>query len=167
VIAKAVAPLAFGTLVLATVQAAAQGLPPVGIDEIMSGTRSCLSATSSTGVDEQKLQSEGWHHATLSSNGKPIENGLTSYGKGGLLMILSKTAATPLCALSARIAAGPDYLKLQAAMATLYGGSAGTDPDGEYVFMTTDHHIIDLAPTGSNDSPAVRVAVGPVPQEKK
>ena len=166
-IAKAVAPVGFGALLLGSAQASAQGLPPVGIEEIMSGTRSCLSATSPRGVDEQKLQADGWHHATLSSNGKPIEDGLTFYGKGGLLIILNNAATTPLCALSARIAARPDYLKLQAAMATLYGGSVGTDPDGEYVFMTTDHHIIDLAPTGSNGSPAVRVAVGPVPEEKK
>jgi len=167
VITKALSPLALSALALGAVQASAQGLSPSSMDEILSGTRSCLTATSPSGVDEKKLQADGWQHATLSSNGKSIENGLTFYGRKGLLIILNKSAATPLCALSARIAARPDYLKLQAAMAKLYGGPAGTDPQGEYVFMTTDHHIIDLAPTGSTDSPAVRVAVGPVPEEKK
>jgi hypothetical protein len=136
------------------------------MDEILSGTRSCLGATSPSGVDERKLQADGWQHATMSSNGKPVESGLTFYGRKGLLLVLNK-GSTPLCAVTARIAARTDYLKLQAAMATLYGGSAGTDPEGEYVFMTKDNHIIDLAPTGSNESPAVRVAVGPVPQESK
>jgi hypothetical protein len=158
--------LGFAALLLGA-PAVAQGLPTGSMDEIISATRSCLAATSSTGVDEQKLQADGWHRATLSANGKPVQNGMTFYGRNGLLLILNKSAPTPLCALTARIAAGPDFLKLQAAMAALYGGSVGTDPQGEYVFMAPDHHIIDLAPTGTSDRPAVRVAVGVVPQENK
>ena len=154
-------------LLAAGTAATGQGLPPVSMDEIMSGTRSCMSATSSTSVDEQKLQADGWHHATVSSNGKPVGNGLSFYGRNGLLLFLDKSAPTPLCAFSARVATRADFLKLQAAMAAAYGGSVGTDPNGEYVFMTADHHIIDLAPSGTNERPAVRMAVGPIPPEKK
>ena len=146
---------------------AAQGLPPASVDEIMAGAKSCLAATSSAGVDENKLRGDGWKHGTMSDKGKPVDNGLSIYGRDGLLMILHGSKPGSLCLFTARIASPSDIAKLQASMAAAYGKPASDDGKGEQMFFTADNHIVDVASTGSQDQPAVRVAVGPVSQEKK
>jgi hypothetical protein len=147
--------------------AVGQGLPPVANDELLAAVRSCAAATNPTGVDPRKLEADGWRKATMSANGKPVATPLTMYGKGHLLLMFDSAGASPLCIVTGRILSVAEFPKLQAAFAAAYGAPIKDDGKGEQMFIAPDHRVVDLASTGSNDRPAVRVGIGPVFQETK
>ena len=137
------------------------------MDEILAGTQSCVAATSPAGLDLAKLQSDGWRAATMSENGKPVASPLTFYGKGRLLLIIDAKNPKPFCILTAKITSVREYPRIQAYFASAFGAPLKDNGKGEQMFFPPNSHIIVIASTGSADSPSVRVAVGPVAQEKK
>jgi hypothetical protein len=143
--------------------------PPASRDEIMAGVRSCAAGLTATGLDEVKLAGDGWSKGSITNKGKPVALDLILYGKGNLMLMSAKVPAgkTPICTITARIATVTEYPAIQAAFAAAYGAPVKDDGKGEQLFISPDHRIIDLASTGSNNEPAVRVAVGPVIQETK
>ncbi len=147
--------------------ALAQGLSPADNDEILAGARECAAVTSAAGIDESKLATDSWSNATISNDGKPVGTSLTMYGKGHLLLTFDRAAKSPICIVTARLKSVQDFPKLQARVAGDYGTPVKDDGKGEQIFIAPDHRIIDLASTGSQSKPAVRVAVGPVFQETK
>ena len=147
--------------------AAAQGLQPVGTDEILAATRSCADATNATGVDTRKLEGEGWAKASMAADGKPVATSLSFYGKGDLLLMFDASGKSPLCIVTGRIPSIRDFPKLQSAFAAAYGPPVKDDGKGEQLFIAPDHRVMELASTGDVDRPSVRVGVGPIFQETK
>jgi hypothetical protein len=149
-------------------ESAAATLPVASAQEIVAGAQSCLAATSATTVDEQKLKADGWHDATMSSSGKAVATPLTFYGKGGLLLSLDRKSGKGLCMISGRIKNADAFGIIGSAMDKALG-TAGTGnpnaPNTAYWFPAD--HIVQLKLTGTSDAPAVRIAVGINPAEKK
>ena len=126
----------------------------------MGGARSCAAATTEAGVDAGKLEADGWHKAAISENGKPLAAPMTFYGKGNLLLMFDKSGAQPMCFVTARLSSRADFPKLQAAFASAYGAPIKDNGKGDQFFKAPDHRMYDLASTGQQDEPAVRVVVG-------
>jgi hypothetical protein len=160
-------PILFASAFALSGQAAAQGLPPAGTDQIMAEARSCAAATSSAGVGPCKLEADGWKAASLTDKGKPIVAPFSFSGTGKLLLMYNKQGSSPICIITARISSVSDFRKLQADFPAALGAPVKDDGKGEQLFMAPDHRIVDLAATGKPDQPAVRVAVGSVFQETK
>jgi hypothetical protein len=159
-------------LVTAVVMATAapavgQTLAPAGVDEILAGTRSCASVTTTKGVDAHKLETDGWGKASVTANDKPLAAPMVFYGKGHLLLTFNPAGAKPICILTARISTVADFPKVQAAFASAFGSPVKDDGKGEQLFIAADHRIVDLTSSGNAERPSVRVAVGPVIQEAK
>ena len=145
---------------LVSAGAAAQNLPPSSVDEIIAGAKSCAAATTQAGVNATTLEADGWHKASVSDHGKALDAPMTFYGKGHLLMMFDKSGTHPICFVTARIASKSDFTKLQAAFTSAYGAPVKDNGNGEQIFMAPDHRMYDLASTGQQGEPAVRVVVG-------
>ncbi|MBJ6121340.1 hypothetical protein [Sphingomonas mollis] len=161
-----------GGVLLATVCAVPVAAAPraaASQSEILEGVQSCAASLASTGIDEASLVSDGWSKGVMSESGKPLASDVIFYGKGNLMLMSVRTSAgqTPICSILARIGSVDDYPALQDAMAAAYGKPIKDDGKGEQMFIARDHRVIDLASTGSNKNPSVRIAVGPVFQETK
>jgi hypothetical protein len=151
---------------LPVAQAAAQGLPVSAPEEIVAGTQSCATATSATGVDERKLQADGWHHATMSADGKPVD-GLNVYSRGKLLLMLTKGAAK-ICPIMARIQDAGTFGDIAFAMDKSLGvKGAARQGEQDTLYWFPPDHIVQMKLTGKAEAPSVRVAVGYNPGEKK
>jgi len=146
--------------------AAAAGLQPATADEIVAGTKSCTAATSQTGVDQNKLEADGWKHATVTTGEKPV--GATFYGKGDLLLTLNGPAAK-ICFVTARIKDADAFGIIGNALNQGFGVTAAAKPDepNTAYWFPPDHHIVQMQLTGKPDAPAVRIAVGYNPSEKQ
>lgn len=145
-------------------QASGQGLPVAAPQEIVAGAQSCAGATSEAGVDERKLEADGWRRATVT--GKAAD-ALTFYGKGKLLLTLSKPAPK-VCIVTARIKEAETFgdIAFELEKAT---GTQGVAQPGEAntIYWFVPGHLFQLALTGKPDAPSVRVAVGYYAGEKK
>jgi hypothetical protein len=137
------------------------------VDELIGGAQSCAAVTTTAGVDVRALESAGWGKGTMSAQGKPVATTLQIYGKGPLVLMFDTAQAKPICIITARISSIADFVKIRAAFQAKYGTPVKDDGKGEQIFIAPDHRIVDLASTGSNDRPSVRVGVGPVIQESK
>jgi hypothetical protein len=144
-----------------------QTLAPAALDEILTGTRSCASATTTNGVDPHKLEADGWGRASVTANDKPLAPSMVFYGKGHLLLMFNPAGSKPICILTARISSVADFPKVQAAFAAVFGSPVKDDGKGDQLFIAPDHRIVDLTSSGNAERPSVRVAVGPVIQEPK
>jgi hypothetical protein len=154
-------------LLLLSGQAPAQGLPVANVGEIVAGAQSCIAATSPSGVDRAKLQANGWHTATISANGKPVQGGGIYYGKGDLLLRLGD-GSSKICFVSARIADSGSFGEIGYALDKGLGVAGAAKPgEANTVYWFPADHIVQLQLTGGANAPGVRVAVGYNPAEKK
>jgi hypothetical protein len=146
--------------------AAAQGMAVAAPAEIVAGAKSCAAATSQSGVDERKLEADGWRRGTMSGGGKSAD-ALRFYAKGNLLVVLTRAPST-LCAVTARIQDAATLNDVAFAMDKGLG-AAGTGRPGEAntIYWFVPGSIVQLALTGKPDAPSVRVAVGYYAGEKK
>jgi hypothetical protein len=142
--------------------ATAQGIAPARTDEIIAGAQSCAAATAPTGIDEARLKSDGWGKGAVSANGKALPTSMAFYGNGPLVLMFNRNGAKPICIVTGRLPSAADFPKLQAAFASAYGAPVKDDGKGAQIFITPDHRIMQLAFTGTEQMPAVRVGVGPV-----
>jgi hypothetical protein len=158
--------LTVSALALIPAPAAAQGLPVATPQEIVAGAGSCAAATSAGGVDEHKLQADGWRAATMSANGRPVDT-LRFYSKGSLLLTLPKDTAK-ICIFTARIRDAATFGDIASVMDTGLNVS-GTARQGEAntVYWFPSGHVVQMQLTGKPDSPSVRVGVGYMAAEKK
>lgn len=159
--------LVASVLLLAAGQAVAQGMPVATPQEIVAGTESCAAATSATGVDEHRLEADGWRHATMSdANGKPVDT-LSFYSKGGLLLTLTKGSAK-ICIFTARIQNAETFDDIAVAMEKGLGvPGKGQQQEAHTVYWFPLHHVVQLQLTGKPGAPSVRVGVGYNSEEAK
>jgi hypothetical protein len=157
----------FPLLALLGAPAAAQGLPVAAPQEIVAAAQSCAAATGPSGVDQPKLIADGWHRASITSDGKPVENAGLIFGKGDLLLRLSDASAK-ICFISGRIQDAATLGDVAYAMDKGLGvsGAAKAGESNTYYWFPPNH-IVQLQLTGKPDAPAVRVAVGYHPLETK
>ena len=145
--------------------AAAAGLQPATPDEIVAGAKSCAAATSPAGVDQHKLEADGWRHATVAAGDKPV--GATFYGKGDLLLTLNGPTAK-VCFVTARIKDSDAFGTIGNALNQELGVTAAAKPDEpDTAYWFPPDHIVQMQLTGKPDAPAVRIAVGYNPSEKQ
>lgn len=146
--------------------AAAQGLPVAAPQEIVAGTKSCAAATSAAGVDVRKLEADGWHHATMSADGKAIDT-LTLYGRGKLLLTLTKGNAK-ICFVTARIQNAATFGDVAFEMDKGLGAAGAANPgETNTIYWYLPGNIVQLIMTGKPEAPSVRAAVGYYAGEKK
>ena len=146
--------------------AAAQGLPVAAPQEIVAGTKSCVAAMSEAGVDERKLEGDGWRLGTMSGDGK-AEGGLSFYGKGKLMLVLGK-APSRLCAVTAHIRDQASFGDVASEIEKGLGAAGTTRPgEANTIYWFVPGRIVQLVLTGKPEAPSVRVGVGYFAGEKK
>jgi hypothetical protein len=134
-------------------------MPVATPQEIVAGAQSCAAATSAAGVDEHKLEADGWSRATMSGSGKPVDT-LSFYGKGGLLLVLTRGSAK-ICVFTARIEDAATFDDIAFAMDKGLGvPGKGQQQEAHTFYWFPPHHVVQLQLTGKRDAPGVRVGVG-------
>ena len=162
--------VAFCAAAATVLPANAKGLETASQGEIVAGARSCVASVGPAGLDQTRLVADGWSKGSIASkDGKPIDTSIILYGKGHLmLMSMQPQPGKPqLCTLLARIESVRAFAGIQTAFASTYGAPFKDDGKGDQFSQAPDHRFINLASTGSNDRPSVRVAVGYLSQESK
>ncbi len=128
---------------------------PVG--EIFESYNDCFAATNGGTLDPTELEKLGWSRATISSDGKAVEDGPIIYGHGqrAPIILLSGTGGAGICIVNARIKSFAVFEEFTAA----FGGKLHKpNKDGEITFMA-EGRPVQIAPTGSRDKPAMRLVV--------
>lgn len=141
--------------------ASAQGRSPAMPPEIVDGVKSCLSATTEKTVEADRLQADGWHPASVTYDGKPVDASLTFFSKGNLLLMTKKTAKYPACFITATLSNSGTFDDLA------YALQAGLGVDGkanagekDSIYFFSKGHIVQMTRAGTPGKPAVRVVVG-------
>lgn len=141
--------------------ASAASLSPSATPEIISGVQSCLAAVQSDGVDVEKLKQDGWSAVSASDGGKPVAVPVPMFSKGSLLLIHQATASTPICAIMTNV---PDVPAISG-IADELDSALNTDrkiENGKAIpaYWFPKGHVVQLATTGSEKAPGVRIVVG-------
>lgn len=129
--------------------------------DVLAATRSCIAASGNGVVDGARLEADGWQRGTASSAGRAVETSLTFYGRpnGNVVLMTGPGAAgqPQVCLVTARVADVRGRGAVQAALSGAFGEPLQSAPDG--IIWRAPSHIVQLAATGSDAQPAVRVAV--------
>lgn len=151
----------FGVLVQVAAVAVAQDRPPATTPEIVGGVKSCLSATTEKAVEADALKADGWRSASIVARGKAVDTPLQFFGKGNLLLITNKTGKTPACIITASVADAKTFDSLSSAvMSELDVDGHTKENESNTIYFFPKGHIVQLAKTGTLESPAVRISVG-------
>ena len=138
------------------------GFRPVKPDVIAQSGRSCANSVSSTGVDEQRLRADGWSEGTLQSKGKEAASPLRFFGRAGTMLLLTREEGRPAggsCVVMASIKSTKHYPQVVEAMTAALGGSASKAKDESVMWLLDGGKAAQMAPTGSNEKPSVRIVV--------
>ena len=148
-----------GLLAVAATSAAAQ-LRPAPLDNILAATDACRAAVISGGVDQERLTVAGWEVGTATGpSGAPIEGAMRVFGKSGndsLIMLIDATPA--LCTAMAGLENSAAFAALGAALAGEAGARVAERNGREQTLFVGDS-IVNIARTGTERQPAVRIAV--------
>ena len=151
----------------AQAQAQGQGLAIARVPEIVAGTRSCAAVTTALGVDQARLQADGWHRATVTNQGIAIADAGSFFSRGHLLLSVSGGSAK-VCFIIARVQNTAVMAEVIRAMGQGLGVSGRSRPgEANTAYWFPPEHIVQLTMTGKSDAPAVRIAVGYTPAPKK
>ena len=149
--------LAVIAIVASAVPASAE-IPVSPLPDIYQSYNDCLEIAQNDGLSKAKLQSLGWSRAKISNpDGTPIADAPVIYGnvKRKPLIVLSAESGEGLCIVTARIESRstfPQFLKAW--------GTSLPAPDKEGVIsFSDDGHIVQIRQTGTDDKPALSMAV--------
>ena len=146
---------------LITSAASAASLAPATTPEVVSGVQSCLAAIHSDGVDVEKLKQDGWNAMSASAGGKPVAAPVPLFFKGNLLLAHQGTAPTPICAIMAKVSDVPAISGIAKALdSVLKTGRKIENGKAIPAYWFPEGHVVQLATTGSERSPGVRIVVG-------
>ncbi|NJC34452.1 hypothetical protein GGR88_001966 [Sphingomonas jejuensis] len=153
--------LSAGLATVAAVAPAAAQLSVAAPADVLAATRSCIAASGNGAVDGARLEADGWRRGTASSDGQAVETPLSFYGRpnGNVVLMTGPGAAgqPQVCLVTARVADVRGRGAVQAALTGAFGDPIQSAPDG--ILWRAPSHIVQLAATGSDAQPAVRVAV--------
>ncbi len=138
---------------------AAAQLREAALPDIFESYNACFAATESGSIAPGSLEELGWARATMTDgDGNAIQDGPIIYGHGerAPLIILSGLEGEGVCMVSAKIESIETFEEFKAAF-----GDALPEPNenGEILF-SAQGHIVQIAPTGSREAPAMRLVVG-------
>ncbi|KEO92651.1 hypothetical protein EH32_15450 [Erythrobacter litoralis] len=138
--------------------AAAEQMREAALPEIFETFNDCFAATESGGISVASLEGRGWSRATLrSGDGEVIEGGPIFYGHAerAPIIILSTLEGQGVCMVNARIESFEVFEQFKQA----FGGKLPpADDEGTITFMA-EGRPVQIAPTGSREAPALRLAV--------
>lgn len=151
-----------------SVASAQPALEPATAASIVSAARSCVDSVTPTAVDESRLASDGWRPGKITKDGQEIEASLRFYGRGNdnvLLMIMAGEGAGG-CSLMARIDQVAEYQNVASALAAELGAKPFQSKASEATWLV-QRKAVQLSATGTQEKPAVRIAVIYLPERKK
>ena len=152
------APAALALSAVLAAPAAAQ-LREASLPEVFESYNACFKATESGSIAPGSLEDLGWARATMSdSDGNAVEGGPIIYvhGEQAPLIILSGLEGEGVCMVSAKI---DSFARLEEFKAAFGDALPAPNDKGEILF-SAQGHIVQIAPTGSRDAPAMRLVVG-------
>lgn len=159
--------LATAALALSAVLAApaTAQMREAALPEIFESYNDCFAATESGEISISSLEALGWSRATIrSSDGEPIENAPLIFGHSERkpIIIMSALEGEGVCMVNARIESFEVFEEFKQA----FGGKL-PEPDKQgSISYFAQGHPVQIAPTGSREAPALRLAVL-TPKESK
>ena len=159
-----------GLITLAALLGATQASAQMKVaqpQDIVEAVASCMAATSAGSIDAAQLAADGWTPATMSAEGRPVDSPLRIFGrKQSAAIIMTSTSADVVCIATARIATPARFADVERALSTRLGGQIVERKSGETMFFTGGK-VVSIMLTGKPRTPAVRIGVMQMPQEKK
>ena len=137
--------------------------------DIVEAVASCMAATSPGSIDAAQLAADGWASAPLTAKGQAVDTPLRFFGRkqsAAIIMTTSGTGADGVCIATARIATMARFADVQRAITGRFGGQVVERNPGE-TMVFAGGKVLSLALTGKSRTPAVRIGVMQMPQEKK
>ena len=137
--------------------------------DIVEAVASCMAATSPGSIDAAQLAADGWASAPLTANGQAVDTPLRFFGRkqsAAIIMTTAGTGSDGVCIATARIATVARFADVQRAITGRFGGQVVERKPGETLFFAGGK-LVSLALTGKPRTPAVRIGVMQMPQEKK
>ena len=128
------------------------------LPEIFESYNDCFAATKSGEISVSSLEALGWSRATMrASNGEPIEGGPIIFGHSARkpIIILSALEGEGVCMVNARINSFKTFNELKQA----FGGKLPEPDENGSITFFAEGHPVQIAPTGSREAPAMRLAV--------
>ncbi|EAQ30549.1 hypothetical protein NAP1_07215 [Erythrobacter sp. NAP1] len=147
-----------GSAALLAAPASAQ-LREAALPEIFESYNDCFAATESGSISTSSLEDLGWARATMrDGDGNTVEDGPIIYGHGerAPIIILSDLSGDGICMVNARIESFDTYEEFKAA----FGGKLPDANEKGEILFSAQGHIVQIAPTGSREAPAMRLVVG-------
>lgn len=136
-------------------------LKPAATGDIVGATRACIAASDPRQVDTAQLAAEGWQAgATQDGRGKPVETDLDVWASAGNGAVILTMAGQPLCTVMARVERAGRYPVIRDALHAAIG-ARGRIVERQAYQQTwmVEGLVIDLAATGNQQAPSVRVTV--------
>ena len=137
--------------------------------DIVEAVASCMAATSPGSIDTAQLAADGWSAAPLTGKDQAVDTPLRLFGRkqsAAIIMTTSDTGSDGVCIATARIATIARLAEVERAIADRFGGRVVERKPGETMFFAGGK-VLSLALTGKPRTPAVRIGVMQMPQEKK
>ena len=152
-----------GALLIAAPASAELSVSPLG--DIYESFNDCLKVAQQDGLNKETLASLGWLRATITGpDGKPVAEQPIIYGnpKRKPVILLSAESGRGACIVMARIDQASTYSEFLKAWGSKL---PAPDKDGAIAFFD-EGHIVVIRQTGTNERPALSMAVA-TPLEKK
>ncbi len=147
-----------GSAALLAAPASAQ-LREAALPDILQSYKDCFAATDSGSISASSLEELGWARATMrDGDGSTIEGGPIIYGHSerAPIIILSNLSSDSFCVVNARIESFDTYNEFKAA----FGGKLPDANENGEILFGAQGRIVQIAPTGSREAPAMRLVVG-------
>ena len=143
-------------------------LRPATADHIGEAVGRCIAATSTAGLNLERLAEGGWQRAKTQSGEEKVDAPIPIYGKAGnrAVIIAAPTEAAPACIVTARI----EHFDVVSATTQGMSRALKVSPmksEGNETYWRYGPLIIQLAATGTREKPGIRVGVVAVAGEKK
>ncbi|WP_090196250.1 hypothetical protein [Erythrobacter sp. HL-111] len=128
------------------------------LPEIFETYNDCFAATRTGDMSVASLEELGWSRATLQSDdGQAVEDGPIIYGHAerAPIIILSALEGEGVCMVNARIDSFDVFEEFKKA----FGGKLPQADENGAIFFVAEGQPVQIAPTGSREAPALRLAV--------
>ena len=141
-------------------------IAPATPEKIAEAVSACMVASTVDGVDEAQLTDEGWAKAAVTEDGKPVDHGLSFYGKSGNhSILLLDPQERQVCVVTARITDPSAYQGVVDAIDALADVKPIEQDKFDITFLGDDRMIFSQI-SGTPDKPGVRIFVSAMESEK-
>jgi hypothetical protein len=151
-------------LTLASAAPAAAALPVSPLIDIYESYNDCFKVATRDGLKLEALGALGWSRATVSKDGKPIDNAPIIYGhaKRAPVILLSAEKTDGLCIVMARIESANAFEEFKKA----WGGKLPAPDKEGAIYFSAEGQPIRLQQTGTPQQPVLTIAVMAKPESK-